>query len=200
MNDLVGDEGCGGGLDVENVCGRVHRLEGSVVEEPDGGSLDGGEEGGGEHAGVEGMLGEGGEVEAVGTQIGGEGGGWVWMWEGLEGEGGLKGDGLAGEVGDAAKEAGVEGEAEFGERQELRGILWIVGGEHAGGGLGGVAEGGVAFENADGGTKVIKLKGKREADYSCTHDTNVSPLLHSIILVWSRTDCVAFPLSVGTVE
>ncbi len=60
----------------------------------------------------------------------------------LQGQAGLKGDGDAAEVFEAREEAGIERAAVAGEGEQLRRVVRVLRGEHAGGSGGGLrAEG-----------------------------------------------------------
>ncbi len=85
----------------------------------------------------------------------------------------LKGDGSSAEFEESIQEAGIEGEAEVGQRSEFRGIFGVVGGEHAGGGGRGFAHGLAAFEDRHGQAALFEFQGKREADDPGTSDADV---------------------------
>src|SRR5271163_3222939 len=94
------------------------------------------------------------------------------------GEVGCSGDGLDGRFGPhrnfssgelfyPGEKTGIEAEAELGEFGELRKVLGVVGGEHAGGGPGGFGHGTTALEYDDaeaagGESWRRKIKGQRE--------------------------------------
>jgi len=46
----------------------------------------------------------------------------------------------------------------------------VFGGEHSGGGSGGVGEGGVSFEDGDVGTAGVEFEGERQTDDACSGD------------------------------
>jgi hypothetical protein len=56
---------------------------------------------------------------------------------------------------------------------ELLGIFGVVGGEHAGCGVGRFSEGSVAFKEGDGGAAAMELEGEGEADDAGTRDAVV---------------------------
>jgi hypothetical protein len=95
----------------------------------------------------------------------------------LEGGLGLEGDAEAGEALDAVEEVGVEGEAVGGEGQERGRVVGIEGGEHAGGGGGGVGEGGVALEDGDPVAAGVEFESEREADDAGAGDEDVGGLV-----------------------
>jgi hypothetical protein len=102
--------------------------------------------------------------------------------ERLQGGAGVEGDADAREGVDAIEKGRVEGEAEFGERTELRGIVGVVGGEHSGGCGGGFGERSGAVEHGDAETAVVEFESERKADDTGSGDTDVG-VLHKISLV-----------------
>ena len=85
----------------------------------------------------------------------------------------------------ATEKARVELEAEVGKGMELRSIVWVVGGEHAGGSGGGFGEWSSAVEHGDTDTAVMEFEGKREADDTGSGDADVG-VVHGISLVGLR--------------
>ena len=87
----------------------------------------------------------------------------------------------------AIEKARVELEAEVGKGMELRGIVRVVGGEHAGGSGGGFGEWGSAVEHGDTGAAVMEFEGEREADDTGSGDADVGIrrrwVVHEISLV-----------------
>src|ERR1700733_14072514 len=79
-------------------------------------------------------------------------------WERLQGGVGVEWDADAGEGIDAIEKGWVEGEAEFGERAELQGVVRIVCGEHSGGGGGGFDERGAAIEHGDAEATMVEFE------------------------------------------
>jgi len=140
--------------------------ERAVFAEVNGGGADGGEESSGELAGVEGLLGERGDG-AVGRV--------------LEGSFSLYRDGEAGEGFDALQEGWVESDAELREREQGGWVVGVVGGEHPGGGGGGVGERGVAFEDGDAGATGVEFEGEREADDAGPGDEDVWRVLWVLV-------------------
>jgi hypothetical protein len=129
-----------------------------VLAEVNRGGTDGFEQSSGEMAGIEGVLGKtiDGAVGAV-------------LQRGV----GMEGHGDAGELLDVFEEAGVELGAELGERAQGGRMVWVVRGEHAGGGVGGVGERGVALEDQYAGAAGVELQGEREANDAGTGDEDI---------------------------
>ena len=100
----------------------------------------------------------------------------------MQGKTGVEGNGDAGQMMQAVEKARVELEAEVGEGMELGSIVWVGGGQHAGGGSGGFGERSSAVEHGDMGAAVMEFEGKREADDAGPGDTDVG-VVHGISLV-----------------
>ena len=111
------------------------------------------------------------DVEVGGGERGDRG-----LFYDLKGEIGLKGNAEIGERGDVGEVCGVELEREICERLEERGVVGIVGGEHAGGGGGGFGEGGAAIEDGDACAATGELKGEGEAHDAGAGDAHVRVL------------------------
>src|SRR5271169_1714926 len=115
------------------------------------------------------------------------------------GEVGCSGDGLDGRFGPhrnfssgelfyLGEKAGIEAEAELGEFGELRKVLRVVGGEHAGRGPRGFGHGATALEYDDaesmaGNGRSGKIEGEGESDDSRASDDYISSF-HASIVCW----------------
>ena len=75
----------------------------------------------------------------------------------LQGQAGLKGDGDAAEMLDARQELGIEGSAVARECEQLRGIIGVLRGEHAGSRGRGLLERGGGFGDDDPGTAMMEF-------------------------------------------
>jgi hypothetical protein len=122
--------------------------------------------------------------QEVGEVVGGEDvvcGGDV-RGERLQGGVGVEGSAETGEGVESLEEGGVEREAEIGEGAEVRRVVGVCGGEHAGGGGGGFGEWVVAIEHGDAEATVVELEGEREADDAGAGDADVG-MVHEFSLV-----------------
>ena len=61
-------------------------------------------------------------------------------------------------------------------------VLRVGGGEHAGGGIGGLGERRSLFEDGDASAAMMQLKGKRETDDASSGDADIG-VLHEMSLV-----------------
>lgn len=65
---------------------------------------------------------------------------------------------------EALEESGIEGDAEFGQRAKLGGIVWVGGGKHSGGGRRGFGERRGLFKHGDARAAMMEFEGERETD------------------------------------
>ena len=109
-------------------------------------------------AGIEGVLGEAidGVVGAV-----------------LQRCAGMERHGDAGELLDSFEEGWIEQGTELGERAQGGRMVWVVRGEHAGRGSGGVGECGIALEDQHAGAAGVELQGEREANDAGTGNEDI---------------------------
>lgn len=161
---------------------------------------DGGEgQSGAEVARVEALLVERDKAVVAGDQTGSEsvefGGGELASCSDFAGSGGMgpvRGDCLegrcgaqrnfsAGELFYTGEVAGIEAEAEAGKLAERRRIFGIVGGEHAGGGPGGLGHRGAAVENGDPASASSQIEGEGETDDPGTGDDYIGCFHSSIV-------------------
>ena len=183
IDEVRGMEASFGCDDREPGAGPLEIEQGSVGAKIDGGVLRGSEECGCELAGIDGVLVEKREVIAA-EIVRGKKDIEIGSREGVDGlevgclkrEVGLKGDAEIGEGGDVIEVRGIELEGEIGKGLEQRWMEGIVGGEHSGGGGGGLSEGRPAIEHGDAGTATGELQGKGKTHDACSGDTHIGML------------------------
>ena len=73
---------------------------------------------------------------------------------------GVEGNAYAGESAEALEEGGVEREAKVGQGTELRGVVWVLRGEHASGCSGSLGERVAAVEHGDAKATMVEFEGE----------------------------------------